>query len=77
MEDGRQDLVLEMLAAAFWSGANAAMALERPDAAGGLGKLARRHAAKAGTLARHLLGEEARPITGAASPHHQGRSEAR
>lgn len=78
MEDeGRQKLVMQMLASAFWAGANAATAIAEPEAAGGLGKLARRHAQQAGTLARELLGETARPITGAASPLHQSRSEAR
>ncbi len=56
MEDnGRQKLVLEMLAAAFWAGANAAMASAEPAAAGGFRKLARRHADRAGTLAREMV----------------------
>ena len=75
--DGRSELILQMLAAAFWAGANAATAIAEPEAAGGLGKLARRHAQQAGNLARELLGETARPITDTASPLHQSRSEAR
>lgn len=79
MEDnGRQKLVLEMLAAAFWAGANAAMARAEPAAAGGFRKLARRHADRAGTLAREMVGEAARPSPAtAASPLHRSGSDTR
>lgn len=67
--DGRNELILQIVAAAFWAGANGAMAQAEPRAAGGFMKLARKHAERVGALVRTIDREAARPTPGeAASP---------
>lgn len=60
-EDGRNELILQIVAAAFWAGANSAMAQAEPRAASGFTKLARKHAERVGALVRKIDGETASP----------------
>lgn len=57
----RSELVLNMIAAAFMAGANWQMAQVEPLAAGGLGRMTRKHLRRAATLAREVIGETASP----------------
>lgn len=63
--DGRDDLILTMIGAAVLAGAYRTLAAELPEAERGLMKMARKHSARAATLAGEICdsaGSEARSV---------------